>query len=69
MQLSCPECKVAIPLRDGDAAPGRTVRCPQCGVSVPVRAAEPVAFPKKPKDETLLDLSEAVKAVKKRRKK
>jgi len=69
-QLTCPECKTVIPLRDGDAKSGRTARCPQCGVSVPVKTGETaVMFPQRPKDETLLDLSEAVKEVRKRRKK
>jgi predicted Zn finger-like uncharacterized protein len=65
--VTCPECKSALPLQDADAAGRSTVRCPSCGVSVPVQGADAVAFPRKHKDETMLDLSEAVKAVRKRR--
>lgn len=70
-QMTCPECNAVISLRDGDAKAGRTARCTQCGVSVPVRTTgeAPVTFPQRHKDETMLDLSEAVKEVRKRRKK
>ncbi len=70
-QMTCPECSAVIPLHDGDIKAGRTARCQQCGVSVPVRTSgDPaVMFPQRKKDETMLDLSEAVKEVRKRRKK
>ncbi len=66
--ITCPECKSSITFKDDKAMAGRTIRCPRCGVSVPV-AAEAPAFPKKNAEETILDISDAVKAVRRKRSK
>jgi DNA-directed RNA polymerase subunit RPC12/RpoP len=66
---ACPKCGTEVPVSDADTRSGRSFRCPGCGVSVPLRRGpeEPVAFPKAKNDETMLDLSEAVRAVRRKR--
>jgi len=62
--ITCPQCRAVF------AAPaGKAVACPECGVRLKTRAPEPVAFPEAAREETMLDLSEAIKAVRRKMKK
>ncbi|MBI2931399.1 MAG: zinc-ribbon domain-containing protein [Planctomycetes bacterium] len=70
--LTCPECKMGFTVDPKKLPKGSmNVRCPQCGGSVKLGQSAPpesVAFPDKEKDETMLDLSDAVKALRKKNK-